>query len=102
MAQERHSGAVMPQQGRPGGEFRLPGRGADQHLGEAAVTAYGPDDRHGGVRVAHQQEEGRRAVVDERVAEGRPASRCRPASTQPGRVRGTGAPIRMGPPAWSA
>ncbi len=74
VAQERDRGAVVAQQRRPLGELRLPGRSTDHDLGEALVAADGLDDRHGRLRVADQQQERGRAIVDERVAHGRGAS----------------------------
>ncbi|KQV14570.1 hypothetical protein ASC99_30920 [Kitasatospora sp. Root107] len=71
VAQERDRGAVGAQRGRPLGELRLPGRRTDHGLGEARVPADGPDDRHGRIRLADQQEEGGRALLDECVAHGR-------------------------------
>ena len=76
VAQERDRGAVAAERRRPFGELRLPGRRADQDLGEARVAADGPDDRHGRLRVADQEQERCRAVVDEPIADARGVERA--------------------------
>lgn len=69
VAQERDPGAVLAQQRRPVGEFRLPRRSTDQDPGQAPVPADGPDDRHRRVGVAGQEQERGRAVGGQLLAD---------------------------------